>query len=260
MKRPQQQLKSFLSESAKMMRISTTAYVKGSPETIIQVLNRAFRGLKSEGVTVGCGDTVETINRMIQKANTILEGYHAEFTLLSFLDDRNRMDSPYKEYVLSYIDEPEPDGSEDYGVDLIDVQEKDSGYSLRVVSSRDEEQHGYLREDWQDWCERMVRQYGCRITTIEERVPDDGKPVLYTCFYEMDPLGVVNQTVIDLRNDLGRYWYLMDRLAAVTEMTRDRQMRLAISDFESLAETLRGEIDRMKKAIEKDNETEGPSL
>ncbi len=233
-----------------MTRISTTAYVKGSPETIIQMLDRAFRGLKSEGVTVGDGDPVEAINRMIQKANTILEGYHAEFTLLSFLNDRNRMDSPYKEYVLSYIDEPEPDGSDNYGVDLVDVQEKGSGYSLRIVSSRDEVQHGYLREDWQDWCERMVRLYGCGITTIEERVPDDGKPVLFTCFYELDPLGVVNQTVIDLHNDLGRYWYLMDRLAAETGMTRCEQMRFAISDFESLAETLHEEIERMKKALE----------
>lgn len=214
------------------------------------MLDRAFRGLKSEGVTVDDGDSVESINRMIQKANTILEGYHAEFTLLSFLDDRNRMDSPYKEYVLSYIDEPEPDGSEDYGVDLIDVQEKDSGYSLRVVSSRDEEQHGYLREDWQDWCERMVRLYGCRITTTEERVPDEGKSVLFTCFYEMDPLGVVTQTVIDLRNDLSRYWYLMDRLATDTGMSRTRQMELVLSDFESMAETLQGEIARLKKALE----------
>lgn len=236
-----------------MTRISTTAYVKGSPETIIQMLDRAFRGLKSEGVTVGDGDPVEAINRMIRQANTVLEGYHAEFTLLSFLDDRNRMDSPYKEYVLSYIDEPEPDGSENYGVDLIDVQEKDSGHSLRIASYREEKQHGYLREDWQDWCERMVRLYGCRITTTEERytdTPDDGTPVQYSCFYELDPLGVVNQTVIDLHNDLGRYWYLMDRLAAETGMTRCEQMRFAISDFESLAETLHEEIERMKKALE----------
>lgn len=239
------------------MKISTTAYVKGPREAVIRVINQAFRGLKSEGVTVGDDDTVEAINRTIQQANTILEGYHAEFTLLSFLDDRNRMDSPYKEYVLSYIDEPEPDGSENYGVDLIDVQEKESGYSLRITSCRDEKQHGYLREDWKDWCERMVRLYGCRITNTEERMPDDGKPMLFTCFYELNPLGVANQTVIDLRNDLSRYWYLMDRLAADTGMTRDRQMRLAISDFESLAETLRGEIERMKKALVKGNEAEG---
>ena len=88
-------------------------------------------------------------------------------------------------------------------------------------------------------------------------MPDDGKPVLFTCFYELDPLGVVNQTVIGLRNDLSRYWYLMDRLAADTGMTRNKQMRLAISDFESLAETLRGEIERMKKALEKGNEAKG---
>lgn len=242
------------------MRIRTTAYVKGARETIIQVINRVFRGLKSEGATVGDDDTVEAINQIIQQANTILEGYHAEFTLLSFLDDRNRMDSPYKEYVLSYIDEPEPDGTENYGVNLVDVQKKESGYSLRIGSCRDEKQHGYLREDWQDWCERMVRLYGCRIVTTEERYtdePDDGTPVQYSCFYELDPLGVVNQTVIDLRNDLSRYWYLMDRLAAETGMTRDKQMRLAISDFESLTAFLRGEIERMKIALEKGNEAEG---
>ena len=246
-----------------MTRISTTAYVKGSPENIIQMLDRAFRGLKSEGVTVGDDDTVEAINRTIQQANTILEGYHAEFTLPDFLDVHNRMNCPYEAYVLSYIDEPDPDGSANYGVDLIDVQEKDSGYSLRVASCREEKQHGYLREDWQDWCERMVRLYGCRITTIEERhvdTPDDGKPVQYSCFYELDPLGVVNQTVIDLRNDLSRYWFLMDRLAADTGMSRSKQMKLALSHFESMEETLHGEIDRMKKALEKENEADGPSF
>ena len=225
------------------------------------MLNRAFRGLKSEGVTVGDDDTVEAINRTIQQANTILEGYHAEFTLPDFLDVQNRMNCPYEAYVLSYIDEPEPDGSANYGVDLIDVQEKDSGYSLRVASCRDEKQHGYLREDWQDWCERMVRLYGCRITTTEERytdAPDDGKPVQYSCFYELDPLGVVNQTVIDLHNDLGRYWYLMDRLVAETGMSRTRQMELVLSDFESMAETLQGEIARLKKALEKENGAEDP--
>lgn len=240
------------------MRISTTAYLKGSREAIIQMLTRVFRGLKSEGVTVGDDDTVEAINRMIQKANTILEGYHAEFTLPDFLDVQNRMNCPYEAYVLSYIDEPEPDGSENYGVDLIDVQEKDSGYSLRVASCTEEKQHGYLREDWQDWCERMVRLYGCRITTTEERVPDDGKPVQYSCFYELDPPGVVNQTVIDLRNDLSRYWYLMDRLVAETGMSRTRQMELVLSDFESMAETLQGEIARLKKALEKENGAEDP--
>ena len=225
------------------------------------MLTRVFRGLKSEGVTVGDDDTVEAINRTIQQANTILEGYHAEFTLPDFLDVQNRMNCPYEAYVLSYIDEPEPDGSANYGVDLIDVQEKDSGYSLRVASCRDEKQHGYLREDWQDWCERMVRLYGCRITTTEERytdAPDDGKPVQYSCFYELDPLGVVNQTVIDLHNDLGRYWYLMDRLVAETGMSRTRQMELVLSDFESMAETLQGEIARLKKALEKENGAEDP--
>ena len=225
------------------------------------MLTRVFRGLKSEGVTVGDDDTVEAINRTIQQANTILEGYHAEFTLPDFLDVQNRMNCPYEAYVLSYIDEPEPDGSANYGVDLIDVQEKYSGYSLRVASCRDEKQHGYLREDWQDWCERMVRLYGCRITTTEERytdAPDDGTPVQYSCFYELDPLGVVNQTVIDLHNDLSRYWYLMDRLVAETGMSRTRQMELVLSDFESMAETLQGEIARLKKALEKENGEEDP--
>lgn len=225
------------------------------------MLTRVFRGLKSEGVTVGDDDTVEAINRTIQQANTILEGYHAEFTLPDFLDVQNRMNCPYEAYVLSYIDEPEPDGSENYGVDLIDVQEKDSGYSLRIGFDKDADQGGYLREDWQDWCERMVRLYGCRITTTEERytdTPDDGTPVQYSCFYERDSLGVVNQTVIDLRNDLGRYWYLMDRLVAETGMSRTRQMELVLSDFESMAETLQGEIARLKKALEKENGAEDP--
>ena len=155
------------------------------------MLNRAFRSLGSEEIIINSDDTIAAINRKIRQANTILEGYHAEFTLLSFLDDGNRMESPYEDYVLSYIDEPEPVGSENYGVDLVDVKKHKTGYSLRIHSCRKDNQEGYLREDWQDWCERMVRLYGCRIVTTEKRygdTPDDGKPVQYTCFYELDEI------------------------------------------------------------------------
>ena len=195
---------------------------------------------------VEADDSIEVINQKIEKAKDDLA-----FTLLDFLDDRNRMDSPYKDRVQSFIENPDPNGEVDYCVSLFDVKELDAEYTFHIGSSDDDDyQESYDYYDWQDWCERMVRLYGCRITTTEERVPDDGKPVQYSCFYELDPLGVVNQTVIDLHNDLGRYWYLMDRLAAETGMTRCEQMRFAISDFESLAETLHEEIERMKKALE----------
>lgn len=39
-----------------------------------------------------------------------MSDFDAEFTIMDFLDYRGRMDSPFKDWVLSYLDEV-PDGS-----------------------------------------------------------------------------------------------------------------------------------------------------
>ena len=90
-------------------------------------------------------------------------GYGAEFTLMDFLDDYNRMHSPCKEFVFSYIDDDEPDGTEDYGVGLVDVTKNSDEYILKILSQVNECQDTYLDEDWRDWCERMARLYGCKV-------------------------------------------------------------------------------------------------
>ena len=82
---------------------------------------------------------------------------------MDFLDDYNRMHSPCKDYVLSYIDEENPDGTEDYGVYLNDVTKEDDDYVVKIKSVVNESQDTYWDEEWWDGCERMVRLYGCKV-------------------------------------------------------------------------------------------------
>lgn len=49
-----------------------------------------------------------------------MSDFDAEFTIMDFLDYRGRMDSPFKDWVLSYLDEV-PDGSEDYDAHIVGV-------------------------------------------------------------------------------------------------------------------------------------------
>lgn len=143
--------------------IKTRVTLSGDKEAITRVLNRALNGLRPEVAAVECADGVEAINQKIQTANGVMTGFGAEFTLMDFLDDRNRMDSPCREYVLSYIDEEEPDGSDDYGVRLIEVRDDKTSFSLIIESEVLESQGSYTGGDWHDWCRRMVRLYGVTV-------------------------------------------------------------------------------------------------
>lgn len=131
----------------------TTAYVTGSKESLIKLLNRVLRVTGSEKATVSVDDSLESINVKIEQAKESMAKYNAEFTLIDFLDDRNRMNSPYKDYVLSYIDEEEPDGCEDYGVVLTNAQTKGDDYTIQIASHVHEAQGSYSSRDWDDWCE-----------------------------------------------------------------------------------------------------------
>ena len=161
-----------------VLGISTTACIAGPKEAIVKILNQAFRLFGRDKITVDAGADLEEMNRKIQEARYRLEGdpdqeeqpagYGAEFTLMDFLDDYNRMHSPCKEFVFSYIDDDEPDGTEDYGVGLVDVTKKSDEYILKILSQVNECQDTYWDEEWWDWCERMVRLYGCKVILNKE--------------------------------------------------------------------------------------------
>ena len=87
----------------------TTVLLAGTREAIIRILNRAFRVCK-----IADDDSIDTINGKISAANEHMSGYKTAFTLMDYMDLQSRMDSPFKDYVLSYIDDEEHDGSENY--------------------------------------------------------------------------------------------------------------------------------------------------
>ena len=84
--------------------IETTVLLTGTKADIIRILNRAFR-VCSGGFKIADDDSIETINGKIGAANEHMSGYKTAFTLMDYLDLQSRMDSPFKYFVLSYIDE-----------------------------------------------------------------------------------------------------------------------------------------------------------
>lgn len=131
--------------------IETTVLLAGTKEAIVRILNRAFRVLGPDHERVSEDDSIETINRKIVAANEEMASYPTSFTLMDYLDDQSRMDSPFKDYVLSYIDE-EPDGSENYDANPVEVTAEGDEYILKIVSSVREGQRTYYPEDWHYWC------------------------------------------------------------------------------------------------------------
>ena len=161
-----------------VLTIATTACVVGPKEAIVKVLNQAFRLFGRDKIVVDADASMEEMNEIIHEVIYRMNGdpeldeqpkeYGAEFTLLDFLDDYNRMHSPCKDYVLSYIDEEHPDGTEDYGVCLTDVTKDGDEYIVKIRSFVNECQDTYWDEEWWDWCERMVRLYGCKVVLQRE--------------------------------------------------------------------------------------------
>ena len=144
-------------------RIDTTVCLCGVREAIATILNRAFKFYTRGKVVIEYDDDVCAMNRKIQEANAHMSGFDAEFTLMDFLDDRGRMDSPFKDWVLSYLDEV-PDGSEDYDVQIVGVTDCDGNFTLRIESHVKEHQRSYTDTDWHYWCTRMSDVHGVRIT------------------------------------------------------------------------------------------------
>lgn len=142
---------------------TTTVLLDGTREAIIGILNRAFRVCSGE-FKIADDDSIEAINGKINAANEHMAGYRTAFTLMDYLDLQSRMDSPFKDYVLSYIDEEEPDGSENYDANPVDVTAEGDEYTLKIVSRVREGQRTYYPEDWNYWCGMISVSDGCLIS------------------------------------------------------------------------------------------------
>ena len=141
----------------------TTVLLAGTREAIIRILNRAFR-VCSGGFKIADDDSIETINAKISAANEHMSGYLTAFTLMDYMDLQSRMDSPFKDFVLSYIDEEEPDGSENYDANPVEVTVNGDEYTLKIVSRVKEGQQTYYPEDWHYWCAMISISDACLIS------------------------------------------------------------------------------------------------
>ena len=145
----------------------TTVLLAGTREAIIRILNRAFR-VCSGGFKIADDDSIETINSKISAANEHMSGYKTAFTLMDYMDLQSRMNSPFKDYVLSYIDEENPDGSENYDANPVEVSADGDECTLRIVSRVREGQRTYYPEDWNYWCGMISISDGCMISFRKE--------------------------------------------------------------------------------------------
>ena len=151
-----------------MAYIDTTALLLGTREAIANVLNRAFRMVASGKFRIAEDDTPEAVNAKIAAANEYEAGYKTAFTLMDYLDDSSRMDSPFKDYVLSYIDEEEPDGSENYDANPVEVSADGEDWTLKIRSRVREGQRTYTPEDWNYWCGMISVSDACLISLKRE--------------------------------------------------------------------------------------------
>lgn len=147
---------------------TTTVLLAGTREAIIRILNRAFWVCSSGVDKIADDDSIETINSKISAANEHLSGYLTAFTLMDYLDLQSRMNSPFKDIILSYIDEEEPDGSENYDANPVDVSVNGDEYTLKIVSRVHEGQRTYDSEDWHYWCAMISITDGCLISFKKE--------------------------------------------------------------------------------------------
>ena len=143
--------------------VVTTALLAGTREAIIRILNRAFSGISLGKFKIADDDSLETINGKICAANEYMSGRLNGFTLMDYLDLQSKINSPFENMVLSYIDEEEPDGSENYDANPVDVSAEGDVYILRIVSAVREGQLTYTPEDWHYWCAMLSVTDGCLI-------------------------------------------------------------------------------------------------
>ena len=147
---------------------TTTVLLAGTREAIIRILNRAFR-VCSGGYKIADDESIETINGKINAANEHMSGYKTAFTLMDYMDLQSRMDSPFKDYVLSYIDDEEPDRSKNYDANPVEVSADGDECTLRIVSRVREDQRTYYPEDWHYWCDMVSITDDCLISFKVDR-------------------------------------------------------------------------------------------
>lgn len=143
--------------------VVTTALLAGTREAIIRILNRAFSGISLGEFKISDDDSLETINGKICAANEYMSGRFNGFTLMDYLDLQSKINSPFENIVLSYIDQEEPDGSENYDANPVDVSAEGDVCILKIVSAVHEGQHTYTPEDWHYWCAMLSVTDGCLI-------------------------------------------------------------------------------------------------
>ena len=158
----------FIDKTGKELEISesvteTTVFVAGSRESIIRILNRAFRMISRHDFKIADDDSLEAINGKIRAANEHISGLLSGFTLVDYLDDRSRMDCPFKDVILGYIDEVEPDGSENYDANPVEVAQEDGVYVLKISSFVHDGQETYTPEDWRYWSGMISAYDNCLI-------------------------------------------------------------------------------------------------
>ena len=143
---------------------NTTVLLAGTREAIIRVLNRAYHMCSSGDFKIADDDSLETINAKISAANEYISQFPTRFTLMDYMNLDSRMYSPFKDIVLSYIDEEEPDGSENYDANPEEVTADGDEYTLKIVSSVREGQRTYDSEDWHYWCAMISISDACLIS------------------------------------------------------------------------------------------------
>ena len=146
------------------MQTENTYILTGTREAIIRILNRAFSMCSSGDFKIADDDSLETINDKIRAANEYISQFPTGFTLMDYMDLDSRMYSPFKDIVLSYVDEEEPDGSENYDANPVEVTADGDEYTLKIVSSICEGQRTYDSEDWHYWCAMISISDACLIS------------------------------------------------------------------------------------------------
>lgn len=146
------------------MQTENTYILTGTREAIIRILNRAFSMCSSGDFKIADDDSLETINDKIRAANEYISQFPTGFTLMDYMDLDSRMYSPFKDIVLSYVDEEEPDGSENYDANPVEVTADGDEYTLKIVSSVCEGQRTYDSEDWHYWCAMISISDACLIS------------------------------------------------------------------------------------------------
>ncbi len=87
------------------MQTENTYILTGTGEAIIRILNRAFSMCSSGEFKIADDDSLETINAKIRAANEYMAGHPTGFTLMDYLDIEGKINSPFENIILSYIDE-----------------------------------------------------------------------------------------------------------------------------------------------------------